>query len=146
MKTHKPNATVYWIVTGLLAFGMLAGGVEQVFQISFAHEGFTPLRYPTYLLYIINIAKIAGLIVLLIPGLPLLKEWTYAGFFFLLTDAVVFHFVSGHDSFYYLAPALLACLTVASWYLRPENRKMIAINCDVHGDLILVAKKQKTHF
>ena len=146
MKTQKANAAAYWIVTGLLAFGMLAGGVEQLFQPALDDEGANQLRYPLYLLYIMNLAKIVGLIILLVPGLPLLKEWTYAGFFFLLTEAVFYHYVSDDDSFQYLAPAFFVCLTVASWYLRPANRKMITINCDVHGDLILIPKKQKTHF
>jgi hypothetical protein len=145
MKTQKANATAYWIITSLLALGMITGIVDQLFQSPVNGEEVSGMRYPTYLLYVIAIAKITGLVFLLMPGFPLLKEWIYAGFFVLLIDAFITH-IASDDSIAYLKPAFLACLTVVSWYLRPANRKMITINCDVHGDLVLISKKQKSHF
>ncbi|WP_310395557.1 DoxX family protein [Hymenobacter sp.] len=116
----------YWLTTGLLAFGMLAGGVGQLLQLKFNADGVTHLGYPLYLLYILGTWKIIGVIALLVPGYLLVKEWTYAGFFFLLTGAVTSHIVSGDGVSAYVFPLLFALLTVLSWYLRPANRRLVA--------------------
>ena len=68
--------------------------------------------------------KMAGGVVLLIPGYVLLKEWTYAGFFFLLTGAVVSHIAVGDAFYQWVAPLVFSLLTVLSWYLRPANRRI----------------------
>jgi uncharacterized membrane protein YphA (DoxX/SURF4 family) len=47
----------------------------------------TCLGYPTYVLTILGILKIPAAIALLLPGLPRLKEWAYAGTVFELTVA-----------------------------------------------------------
>ncbi len=57
-----------------------------------------PLGYPLYLMYIIGVWKILGVTAILLPGLKLVKEWAYAGFFFLMTGALVSHLVSGDNS------------------------------------------------
>lgn len=69
--------------------------------------------------------KMAGAVILLIPGFLLVKEWAYAGFFFLLTGAVTSHIASGDQFFQWVAPFTFAVLTVLSWYLRPANRKIV---------------------
>ena len=53
-----------------------------------------PLGYPLYFLYIIGTWKILGVITILIPGFKLAKEWAYAGFFFVMTGALVSHLAS----------------------------------------------------
>jgi hypothetical protein len=64
----------------------------------------------------------------LIPKLPLLKEWAYAGFFFTMSGAIFSHIAVG-DSVKEVLPALLLLvLTTVSWYLRPADRKLISVN------------------
>jgi hypothetical protein len=53
----------------------------------------------------------------------LLKEWTYAGIFFLLTGAVFSHITVGHKVAELFPSLLLLVLTILSWYFRPEGRK-----------------------
>lgn len=60
------------------------------------------------------------------PGYRLLKEWAYAGFFFLLTGAVFSHLCAGDTLSQYIAPLIFALLTVGSWYLRPVSRRLAA--------------------
>ena len=79
----KRNKIIYWIATALLAFGMSASSLEQIFHAKEMVDLIVPLGYPLYFLYIIGIWKILGVIAILIPGFKLLKEWAYAGFFFL---------------------------------------------------------------
>jgi hypothetical protein len=71
--------------------------------------------------------KLLGVVALLIPKFPLLKEWAYAGFFFAMSGAVFSHIASG-DSVNKIFPALLPLiLTVVSWFFRPADRKIISV-------------------
>lgn len=123
----KRNKIIYWIVTIFLSFGMLAGGVQQMLQIGGYNEIIEQLGYPQYLLSILGVWKILGVIAILIPKFPLLKEWAYAGFFFAMSGASISHFAVG-QSFIEAMPSLILLLAaILSWYFRPENRKVISL-------------------
>ncbi len=126
METTRPRLTLFWVLTSLLAFGMLAGGTAQLLHARFNVDGMRRLGYPLYVLSLVGAWKLAGTLVLLLPGWRLAKEWAYAGFFFLLTGATVSHLASGEGIGSALAPFVFACLTVASWYLRPASRRLTA--------------------
>jgi hypothetical protein len=66
-----------------------------------------------------------GVIAILIPKFPLLKECAYAGLFFAMTGAVISHIASDDIKVQIIAPFMLAVFTVLSWYLRPASRKLI---------------------
>ncbi|OWW23359.1 DoxX-like family protein [Zobellia sp. OII3] len=118
------NKIMYWLVTIFLSFAMLAGGIQQLLQIGGYNEIITHLGYPLYLLSILGAWKILGVIAILIPKYPLLKEWAYAGFFFAMSGAFISHLAVG-QSFVEAIPSLvLLIVTVLSWYLRPANRKL----------------------
>src|ERR1700722_10630372 len=92
---QKTNKIIYWIATIFLAFGMLAGGIQQLLQIGGYVGIITHLGYPKYFLSIIGAWKILGVITILIPGFSLLKEWAYAGFFFVMSGALCSHIMAG---------------------------------------------------
>jgi len=119
----KRNKIIYWIATIWLALGMLSTGIVQLLKIKDEVAKITELGYPVYILTILGIWKILGVVVVLLPKMPVVKEWAYAGFFFAMTGAVVSHFVSGSPAGELFGPALLIVLTVLSWYFRPESRK-----------------------
>ena len=128
---RKLNKIIYWVATLWLASGMLATGVLQLFHAKAEGavappgvDGITHLGYPIYFLTIIGIWKILGVVALLIPKFPLLKEWTYAGFFFLTSGAVFSHVATGDPLKEIVPSVLLLVLTVVSWYFRPANRKI----------------------
>jgi hypothetical protein len=131
----KRNKIIYWISTVWLASGMLSSGILQLLKAKVEGSysppgvyGITHLGFPVYFLSILGFWKILGVIVLLIPKFPLLKEWAYAGFFFVSSGAIYSHIASG-DSFNDIYPALiLLTLTMVSWYFRPVNRKIILAN------------------
>jgi DoxX-like family len=131
----KRNKIIYWISTIWLALGMLATGTLQLFKVKAEGavappgvDGITHLGYPIYFLTILGIWKILGVVALLIPKFPLLKEWAYAGFFFAMSGAAFSHIASG-DSMNEIFPSLLLLtLTVVSWYFRPSDRKIISVN------------------
>lgn len=119
------NKIIYWITTVFLAIGMMAGGVQQMLQIGGYNEIVTKLGYPLYVLSILGVWKILGVVTILIPGFALVKEWAYAGFFFVMSGAFISHLVMG-QSFDKALPALvLMVFIVLSWYYRPANRKLI---------------------
>lgn len=125
--SSRGTSIAYWGTTGLLAFGMLAGAAGQLLRAPFNVDGMLHLGYPLYVLTIVGMWKWAGVIVLLAPRLPLMKEWAYAGFFFLLTGATASHIASGDALSGWVAPFVFACLTLSSWWLRPAERRLARV-------------------
>src|SRR5260370_31211571 len=107
---------------------MLATGTLQLFKAKAEGAvappgvyGITHLGYPIYLLTILGIWKTLGVVALLIPKFPLLKEWAYAGFFFAMSGAVFSHIASG-DSVTAIFPAeFLLILIAVSRYFTPAE-------------------------
>lgn len=125
-KTHK---IIYWIATGWLALGMLSTGIVQLIGVKEEVEKITDhLGYPPYLILLLGVWKILGVIVLLIPKFPLVKEWAYAGFFFSMTGAAYSHIMAGSPASELFPSLLLLVLTLASWYFRPTDRKPGTVN------------------
>jgi DoxX-like family len=125
---EKSKLIWYWIITALLSFCIFFGGLAQALLLQGVIQGFKPLGYPTYFISLIGIWKMLGVIAILIPKFPLLKEWAYAGIFFAMTGAVISHIASDDVKVQIIAPFMLAVFTVLSWYLRPAGRKIIAVN------------------
>ena len=127
----KGKKITYWIATIWLALGMTVTGALQLFKMKEGQGGadmLTHLGYPVYLMYILGTWKILGIITLLMPKLPLVKEWAYAGFFFVMTGAMFSH-LAVNDPVSSLFPSLLLLvLTISSWYFRPADRKVILHN------------------
>ena len=130
MPMGKAAKIIYWIATIWLALGMLSTGLVQLFKAKEGQGGvdmITHLGYPVYLLTLLAVWKILGVVALLIPKNLLLKEWAYAGFFFIMSGAIFSHIVL-RDGVNEIFPALLLLiLTMVSWYFRPANRKIFAL-------------------
>jgi uncharacterized membrane protein YphA (DoxX/SURF4 family) len=120
----KRNKIIYWVATVWLSLGMVSTGIVQIMKMQEEIQNFTSLGYPDYLMTIIGCWKILGVVAILLPRYPLIKEWAYAGFFFAMTGAVASHLISGHGFKENFGPMLLLVLTVVSWYFRPEERKV----------------------
>ncbi|HTM99403.1 MAG TPA: DoxX family protein [Pedobacter sp.] len=124
----KTNKIIYWIATVWLALGMLSTGIVQLIQLKEEVDMMTHLGYPLYFLTILGLWKIAGVIAILLPKFPLVKEWAYAGFFIAMSGAIISHLVAGDETKEIFGPTLLLILTVTSWYFRPAGRKVILVN------------------
>ena len=120
----KRNKIIYWVATLWLALGMVSTGVVQFLKMKEEVDLFNRLGYPIYFLTILSIWKILGVVAVLIPKFPMLKEWAYAGFFFAMSGAVFSHLASGSGAADYFGPILLIVLTITSWYFRPADRKL----------------------
>jgi len=125
----RTKKVIYWIATVWLALGMFSTGIVQLFKLQPEAEAMvTRLGYPGYLLTILGIWKILGVIAVLVPRFPLLKEWAYAGFFFAMSGALYSHIVVGDGISEIFPPVLLLALTVVSWHLRPESRRLLPVS------------------
>ncbi|HSH65764.1 MAG TPA: DoxX family protein [Bacteroidia bacterium] len=123
----KRNKIIYWIATLWLALGMVSTAIVQLFNVKAEVDFITNLGYPAYFMKIMGAWKILGVIAVLVPKFPLLKEWAYAGFFFTMSGAIFSHIATG--TLNELFPSLLLLiLTIVSWYFRPADRKLIPVN------------------
>jgi uncharacterized membrane protein YphA (DoxX/SURF4 family) len=119
----KRDKIIYRIATIWLALGMLSTGLVQLLKAKEGQGGVdmvTHLGYPVYLLTLLAIWKILGVIALLIPKFPLLKEWAYAGFFFVMSGAIFSHLAVGDPVKELFPSVLLLVLAAVSWYFRPK--------------------------
>lgn len=119
----KSKRIGYWIATVWLALGMASTAAVQLAHAASETEMMKHLGFPAYLLTIIGLAKVLGVIAVLIPRTPILKEWAYAGFFFLMTGAVWAHLEKADTAKDLFGPLLLLVLSLSSWALRPASRK-----------------------
>jgi hypothetical protein len=124
----KRNKIIYWIATAWLSLGMVSSGTVQLLKVKEEADMFTHLGYPLYFLTILGVWKMLGVIAVLIPKFPLVKEWAYAGFFFAMSGAVFSHLAAEDGAKEFFGPVLLLILTAVSWYSRPADRKINSIN------------------
>ena len=120
----KRNKIIYWIATTWLSLGMVSTGIVQLIKMKEEVDMMTHLGYPLYFLTLLGIWKLLGVVAVLVPKFPLLKEWAYAGFFFAMSGAVYSHLACGDGAKELFGPILLIVLTVVSWYFRPDDRKI----------------------
>jgi hypothetical protein len=123
MKARKIG---YWVTTGLVAAVMAMGGVMDLLRGPEVAEVLGRLGYPLYFAALIGFWKVLAAPALLAPGLPRLKEWAYAGVFFDLTGAAVSHAVVGDAASAVITPLVFVGLLVASYTLRPDDRRLLA--------------------
>jgi hypothetical protein len=83
----KKTKAIYWIFTGLFGAFMIFSALPDVMVVKDAVTLMTHLGYPMYFIPFIGIMKVLGVIEILIPGYPRIKEWAYAGLFFDLIGA-----------------------------------------------------------
>lgn len=127
----------YWATTILVAFELLLGGVTDLVHGGTGLVSGPPVTqiltlegYPLYLLTILGVWKIPGGLALLVPRFPRLKEWAYAGAFFVYIGAVASGIVHIGDlgavmgPLNWITPLTYAALTLASWALRPPSRTL----------------------
>jgi hypothetical protein len=113
----------YWITTSIAAV-MLLGSLSYLTGSKEVVEGFTKSGYPQHLRIVLGFAKPAAAIVLLLPGLALLKEWAYAGSTFALVMAFIAARDSGETMTISIMPLAILALLVVSYLTRPAGRRL----------------------
>ena len=113
----------YWASTTIAGVLLLMSltyltGSEQVVS-GFAKEG-----YPQHLRIVLGVAKPAAAIVLLLPGLSLLKEWAYAGVTFAWVMAFISAYSSREGAQIWSMPLILLVILLISYVTRPASRRL----------------------
>jgi hypothetical protein len=122
--SEQTKKIIYWLATILLSLGMLVSSVVQLIPLEEEVERMANLGYPEYFLTIIGAWKLLGILAILVPKFPLVKEWSYAGFFFLMTGALFTHLAVGDTVTEFIGPSLLLVLIFVSWNYRPADRRI----------------------
>jgi hypothetical protein len=91
----KKAKIAYWVCTGLMTALLGVGSVFDALSAPEAVAHVTALGYPAYLVPFLGVAKLAALLVILVPGFRRLKEWAYAGLVIDLVGAMYSHFAVG---------------------------------------------------
>ncbi|GAA4100641.1 DoxX family protein [Mucilaginibacter panaciglaebae] len=125
---EKKKLIIYWIATALLSAGMLGSGISQLLRAKQMVDILAHLGYPAYLMTILGTWKILGVVVILVPGFKLIKEWAYAGLFFTMTGALISHLVMGDSGKAIIGPLAQTIFIILSWYCRPVSRKINTAN------------------
>lgn len=120
----KARIVTYWVVTGFISALMLFNAAAYLVSEPHAVTGFRSLGYPDYFRFFLGGAKVLGTIVLLAPGLKLVKEWAYAGFGITFLAALVSHAACGQHK-EVIAPVVAFVLLTVSYYLRPTSRRVV---------------------
>jgi uncharacterized membrane protein YphA (DoxX/SURF4 family) len=130
--TNLPGAAVlvrlrivaYWVTTLIVAGESAVGGLWwDLMRIPYVRETLAHLGYPLYFATIMGVAKGLAVVALLVPRFPRLKEWAYAGVFFVYIGAAASHWAVGDTAGVVLAPSTFAAITLVSWALRPSARR-----------------------
>jgi hypothetical protein len=117
---------VYWVTTSILAL-MLLGSLSYLTGSEQVVAGFTKAGYPQHLRIVLGIAKPLAALILLLPGLALVKEWAYTGVTIALVMATISAYASGEAAQVWLMPPALLVLLVVSYLTRPPSRRLTIV-------------------
>lgn len=118
----KRTRIFYWVFTGLLAALMTVSAIPDLLSVPEAVAMVSNhLGYPAYLLPFLGVAKLLGVVAILTPGFPRIREWAYAGFVFDLTGAV-YSSISVGDPVSSWLPVLIGFGLIAGSYIFYHKR------------------------
>ncbi|MGP4081088.1 DoxX family protein [Pseudalkalibacillus sp. R45] len=126
----KKVVITYWVFTSLLSALMLFGAIPDIMSDPAAVAVFDHLGYPAYILPFIGVAKLLGVIALLVPGFPRVKEWAYAGFVIDLTGAMYSHIAVGDPSSG-MVVFLIGYVLIAGSYIYHHKKKRMVSSADM---------------
>ena len=94
MPRSKAIVVGFWIVTALFCLQMTFTAYAQL-RLPQVAETFAHLGFPDYFRVELSWAKLLGVLLLLAPVPPRLKEWAYAGFAINVGSALIAHVAVG---------------------------------------------------
>jgi hypothetical protein len=120
-KATTYKTTIYWIATLFVAGIMTISGVLALTHSPGMMTALAHLGYPPYFSDLLGVAKLVGVCVLLVPGIPRLKEWASVGFGITVLSASYSHLLSG-DGLLALEPLVTFAALVVSYLTRSPGR------------------------
>ncbi len=123
----KKTKTLYWIFTGLFSALMLFASIPDILVVPDSVTFMAKLGYPKYLIPFLGVAKLLGIVAILIPGFPRIKEWAYAGLFFDLIGATYSQLAIGGPFAPVLFMLVPIILGVLSYILYHKKLKLVSL-------------------
>ncbi|WP_067834641.1 DoxX family protein [Nocardia lijiangensis] len=114
----------FWVTTLVIVFELVAGSVWNLLPIEWIEIQLQHLGYPHFFAYVLGAWQVGAAVAIIAPGLPLIKEWAYAGSFFLWSGAVASHLAVGDGIESWSGAMIFAICAIASWMLRPADRRL----------------------
>lgn len=101
--------SIYWIATGVMSILFITSIYLNIFKYDDVVLFYDQIGFPDWLIYISIMLKVVGLIAIFTRKSEMIKEWAYAGFFFVSILAYSGHQIAqdGNGEF-----ALIAALAV----------------------------------
>jgi hypothetical protein len=125
MTTHATH-WIYRGATALAALALTAIALGDLVRAPEIVDGLTHLGYPAYFATILGVWKLLGVAAIATPGHLRVKEWAYAGFFFVLTGAAMSHAVAHDPAATVLVPVAVLVLVMTSWSAAPRVQRLSA--------------------
>ena len=120
----KKTNILYWVFTSLFAALMLMSAIPDIFSNPIAVQGMhVELGYPTFFIPFIGVAKFLGVVAIVVPGFPRLKEWAYAGLIFDLIGATYSILAVGKPDWMFMV--LPFALAISSYVFYQKRKKLI---------------------
>ncbi len=116
----KTQKIIYWVATGAFSAMMLLSAFMYLTMNPEIVKGFTAGGLPIYLVYLLGIAKLLGVVGLLVPGFPKIREWAYAGYTFNLIGAVWVHVATSTP---FVGPLIFLVVLGVSYYFNMKLRE-----------------------
>lgn len=128
----KKTKVIYWCFTGVLAALTVFGAIPDAMSVPEAVALFKHLGYPAYLLPFLGIAKILGVVAILVPGFPRIKEWAYAGLVFDFTGALYSSIAVGDPASSWMLFSIGYILIAGSYIYHHKKRKAVSLSSAKH--------------
>lgn len=122
---NRIRPIAFWATTLVIVFELAAGSVWNLLTIEWVELQMQHLGYPRYFDYISGAWQGAAAVAIIVPRFPLIKEWAYAGVFFLWSGAAASHLAAGDGLELWGVPLLFVACGIASWVLRPADRRFL---------------------
>jgi uncharacterized membrane protein YhaH (DUF805 family) len=117
-KKLRRDRIIYWTATGIISAVMVFSIISFTFfdGTIYPEGAFVHLHLPVYFKTELTIAKVLGILALLLPGIPLrIREFAYAGFGITLASAVIAHTSVGDDIMHIIDPLLFLGVLILSY-------------------------------
>lgn len=122
---NRIRPIAFWFTTFVVVFELIAGSAWNLMTIDWVEVQLVHLGYPDYFAYILGVCHFGAAVMIIVPGFRLIKEWAYAGIFFMWSGAVVSHLALGDGPVSWGPPLMFLAFAVASWALRPADRRLL---------------------
>lgn len=121
---NRIRPIAFWFTTFVIVLELISGSAWNLLTIDWIEAQLDHLGYPDYFAYILGVCQFGAAVAITVPGFRLIKEWAYAGIFFMWSGAVVSHLALGDGLVSWGPPLTFLAFAVASWALRPADRRL----------------------